>query len=52
MELPDLKGRKAILKVHAKRIKVAEDVDFGVIACMGSGFFHGCAVVVHRHLPY
>ncbi len=37
VELPDLKGREAILKVHAKRIKVAGDVDFGVIARMASG---------------
>jgi len=37
VELPDLKGREAILKVHAKKIKVAEDVDFGVIARMASG---------------
>ncbi len=29
VELPDLKGREDILKVHAKKIKVAEDVDFG-----------------------
>ena len=28
VELPDLKGREAILKVHARKIKVAEDVDF------------------------
>ncbi len=37
VELPDLKGREAILKVHARKIKVAEDVDFGVIARMASG---------------
>lgn len=37
VDLPDLQGREAILKVHAKRIKVAEDVDFGVIARMASG---------------
>ncbi len=37
VELPDLKGREAILKVHAKKIKVADDVDFGVIARMASG---------------
>ncbi len=37
MELPDLKGREAILKVHAKKIKLAEDVDFNKIARMASG---------------
>ena len=37
VELPDLKGREDILKVHAKKIKVAEDVDFGKIARMASG---------------
>lgn len=37
VELPDLKGREAILKVHAKKIKVAPDVDFGKIARMASG---------------
>ena len=37
VELPDLKGREAILKVHAKKVKLAEDVDFGVIARMASG---------------
>ena len=37
VELPDLKGREAILQVHAKKIKVAEDVDFGQIARMASG---------------
>ena len=37
VELPDLLGRKAILKVHAKKIKVAEDVDFNKIARMASG---------------
>ena len=37
VELPDLKGREAILQVHAKRIKVAEDVDFNKIARMASG---------------
>ena len=37
VELPDLKGREAILKVHAKKIKVAEDVDFNPIARMASG---------------
>ncbi len=37
VELPDLKGREAILKVHAKKIKLARDVDFGKIARMASG---------------
>ena len=37
VELPDLKGREAILKVHAKKIKVADDVDFNKVARMDSG---------------
>ncbi len=37
VELPDLKGREEILKVHAKRIKLANDVDFRKIARMASG---------------
>lgn len=37
VELPDLKGREAILKVHAKKIKTTEDVDFHAIARMASG---------------
>ena len=37
VELPDLKGREAILKVHAKKIKVADDVDFNKVARMASG---------------
>ena len=37
VELPDLKGREEILKVHAKKIKVAEDVDFLQVARMSSG---------------
>ncbi len=37
VELPDLQGREAILKVHAKKIKTAEDVDLHVIARMASG---------------
>ena len=37
VELPDLKGREAILKVHAKKIKPAEDVDFHTIARMAAG---------------
>ena len=37
VELPDLKGREAILKVHAKKVKLAEDVNFETIARMASG---------------
>ncbi len=37
VELPDLLGREAILKVHAKKIKIAEDVDFNKVARMASG---------------
>ena len=37
VELPDLKGREAILKVHAKKIRTAEDVDFHTIARMAAG---------------
>ena len=37
VELPDLKGREDILKVHARKVKIAEDVDFGKIARMASG---------------
>ncbi len=37
VELPDLKGREEILKVHAKKIKLADDVDFEKIARMASG---------------
>ena len=37
VELPDLKGREEILKVHAKKIKLADDVDFHTIARMASG---------------
>ena len=37
VELPDLEGREEILKVHARKIKVAEDVDFSKIARMASG---------------
>ncbi len=37
VELPDLKGREEILKVHAKKIKVADDVDYNKIARMASG---------------
>jgi cell division protease FtsH len=35
--LPDLKGREDILKVHAKKVKIAEDVDFEKVARMASG---------------
>lgn len=37
VELPDLQGREDILKVHAKKIKVSDDVDFHTIARMASG---------------
>lgn len=37
VELPDLKGREAILKVHAKKIKVADNVDYNKIERMASG---------------
>ena len=37
VELPDLIGREAILKVHAKKIKVADNVDFHTIARMAAG---------------
>ncbi|HIX60015.1 MAG TPA: ATP-dependent zinc metalloprotease FtsH [Candidatus Blautia gallistercoris] len=37
VELPDLKGREDILKVHARKIKVSSDVDFNKIARMASG---------------
>ncbi len=37
VELPDLKGREAILKVHAKKIKIDSDVDFLKVARMASG---------------
>lgn len=37
VELPDLAGREAILKVHGKKIKAAEDVDYHTIARMASG---------------
>ena len=36
-ELPDLKGREEILKVHARKIKLAENVDFSTVARMASG---------------
>ncbi len=37
VELPDLKGREDILRVHAKKIKIADNVDFNKIARMASG---------------
>ena len=37
VELPDLKGREEILKVHARKVKMDETVDFAVIARMASG---------------
>ena len=37
VELPDLKGREAILKVHAKKVKLADNVDFTQIARMAAG---------------
>ena len=37
VELPDLKGREAILKVHAKKVKISDDVDYEQIARMASG---------------
>ena len=37
VELPDLAGREAILEVHARKVKLADDVDFHIIARMASG---------------
>lgn len=37
VELPDLKGREEILRVHAKKVKIAPDVDFAHVARMASG---------------
>lgn len=37
VELPDLKGREAILKVHARKVRLADDVDFHTIARMAAG---------------
>ncbi len=37
VELPDLKGREAILKVHARKVKIADSVDFQKVARMASG---------------
>lgn len=37
VDLPDLKGREAILKVHCKKIKIASDIDYTAVARMASG---------------
>ena len=37
VELPDLEGREKILKVHAKKVKIADNVDFKAVARMASG---------------
>ena len=37
VELPDLKGREDILKVHAKKVKTDRDIDYGKVARMASG---------------
>ena len=37
VELPDLKGREEILKVHARKVKMSSDVDFSVVARMAAG---------------
>ena len=37
VELPDLDGREKILRVHAKKVKIADDVDFRTVARMASG---------------
>ncbi len=37
VELPDLRGREAILKVHAAKVKLGEDVDFNAVARAASG---------------
>ena len=37
VELPDLKGREDILKVHAKKVKLADTIDFNAIARMAAG---------------
>ena len=37
VELPDLQGREAILRVHAKKVNLCDNVDFGSIARMASG---------------
>ena len=48
VELPDLKGREAILKVHAKNIQVDAHVDFGLIARSTSGASGGGACKYHQ----
>ncbi len=37
VELPDLKGREEILKVHAKKVKASPEIDYGAVARMASG---------------
>ena len=37
VELPDLEGREKILRVHAKKVRIADDVDFRTVARMASG---------------
>ena len=37
VELPDLKGRESILRLHAKKVKLGPDCDFAVVACMTPG---------------
>ena len=37
VELPDLKGREEILKVHAKKVRLGDDIDFNAIARAASG---------------
>ena len=37
VELPDLKGREEILKVHTKKVKVADNIDYNKVARMASG---------------
>ncbi|MEI3530718.1 MAG: hypothetical protein V8Q65_00090 [Bacteroidaceae bacterium] len=37
VKLPDLKGREDILKVHARKVKVADDIDYNKVARMASG---------------
>ena len=37
VELPDLKGREEILKVHAKKVRIGDDIDFNAIARAASG---------------
>ena len=52
VELPDLQGREAILKVHAKKIKTAEDVDFHTIARMAAGAARAeLAKIIHAAAP-